>query len=195
MSSLLPANLAAFGVSLARLREQDIELVRQWRNHPEVARHMISQEHISAAQQLAWFRRIDAAADRACYLVRYDGEPTAFASVTGTDGAALAPGDTLEAAIYLAPDSRCRGTMLAFAPALALNDACFDRLGCAALAARVRVDNAPALRFNAQMGYRETGRDDRLVHMTLVADDYRAATARLRDMLSRASARHRKTTL
>lgn len=193
MSNALPAALSGYGVSLTRLREEDIELVRQWRNHPEVARHMISQDHISPAQQLAWFRRIDAASDRACYLVRYDGEPTAFASVTATDGAALAAGDTLEAAIYLAPDSRCRGTMLAFAPALALNDACFDRLGCTSLVARVRTDNAPALRFNTVMGYRETGRDDRLVFMTLMADDYRAATVRLKDMLSRADARQRKT--
>ena len=185
MTSGLPADLSAYGVRLTRLRAEDIELVRQWRNHPEVARHMLSQDHISAAQQAAWFRQVDVALDRACYLVRYDGEPTAFASVTSTDGAALAAGDTLEAAIYLAPGSRCRGTMLAFAPALALNDACFDALGCAGLLARVREDNTAALRFNTHMGYRETGRDGQLVYMTLQPDDYRTATARLKDMLSR----------
>lgn len=181
----LPEPIHAYGVELRRLTEGDIELVRQWRNHPEVARYMLSDAHISRAQQAAWFERVSQADDRAYYLVRYKDEPTAFASVTCPDGRSLAGCDAPEAAIYLAPDSRCRGTLLAFAPALALNDACFDTLGCDRLIARVKPDNEAALRFNAQMGYRETGRDDQLVYLALTPDDYAAATKGLKHMLSR----------
>ena len=132
----LPDHIQAYGVELRRLQRDDIELVRQWRNHPEVARHMLSSEDISQEQQVAWFERSDTAEDRAYYLASYKGEPIAFASVSGEPGRQLGDNDVLEAAIYLAPDSRCRGTLLAFAPALALNDACFDRLACKQLLAR-----------------------------------------------------------
>jgi RimJ/RimL family protein N-acetyltransferase len=185
VSRPLPDKLSAYGVALQRLTIDDIELVRQWRNHPEVARYMLSAEYISPEQQSAWFARTDQAVDRAYYLVRYNGQPTAFASVTSTDGTALADSDALEAAIYLAPDSRCRGNVLAFAPALALNDACFDRLDCGCLIARVKQDNEAALRFNSQMGYQETGRDQGLVFMQLIKTRYDAATAQLKKLLSR----------
>lgn len=185
MSRALPDSLAGYGVSLERLTADHIELVRQWRNHPEVARYMLSAEHIGPGQQAAWFARVDAADDRAYYLVRYRDEPCAFASVTSSDGRPLPDSDALEAAIYLAPDSRLRGTVLAFAPALALNDACFDTLGCERLIARVKPDNEPALRFNAQMGYRETGRADGLVQLQLSAADYAASSARLKQLLGR----------
>jgi RimJ/RimL family protein N-acetyltransferase len=189
----LPSSLDAYGVNLRRLERADIELVRTWRNHPEVARHMLSQAHITAEQQLNWFIRIDAASDRAHYLVSHKGQPTAFASVTSNTGEALAESDILEAAIYLAPDSRCRGTMLAFAPALALNDACFDALRCTQLVARVRRENAAALRFNARMGYRETGIAGNLVHLALSRDDYVAATGPIKAMLSRQGSRQEQT--
>lgn len=185
MSHVLPDRLTAYGVTLHRLAAEHIELVRQWRNHPEVARHMVSDAHIDAAQQQAWFERVRDASDRACYVVDYRGTPCAFASVTSTDGRALDESSSLEAAIYLAPDSPLRGSMLAFAPALALNDACFDTLGCEQLVARVKPDNAPALRFNRQMGYRESGHDGKLVRMTLSPSDYAAGTRQLKHMLSR----------
>lgn len=189
----LPASLEAYGVKLRRLERADIELVRVWRNHPEVARHMLSQAHISAEQQVNWFTRIDAAPDRAYYLVSHHGQPTAFASVTSALGAPLAEGGVLETAIYLAPDSRCRGNMLAFAPALALNDACFDTLGCTQLVARVRRDNAAALRFNARLGYRETGSDRELVHLELTRDDYLVASQPIKAMLNRQVSRQEQT--
>jgi RimJ/RimL family protein N-acetyltransferase len=185
MSDRLPDTIQAYGVVLQRLSRNNIERVRQWRNHPEVSRHMLSADHISPEQQQAWFERVDGAADRAYYLASYKDEPTAFASVTSEDGTALAEAKTLEAAIYLAPDSRCRGTVLAFAPALALNDACFDNLPCTRLVARVKQDNEAALRFNTQMGYRETGRDDALIYLQLDRSSYQDATGRIKHLLSR----------
>lgn len=183
--SALPNSIQAYGVELRRLMRDDIELVRQWRNHPEVSRHMLSNEPISREQQAAWFERINSVDDRAYYLAYYKGEPTAFASVTGEPGRRLADNADLEAAIYLAPDSRCRGTLLAFAPALALNDACFASLPCARLTARVKIENDAALRFNRQMGYTESGRDEHLVYLRLDRADYQAASRQIKQLLGR----------
>ena len=184
-TTTLPDHIQAYGIELQHLKQDDIELVRQWRNHPEVSRHMLSAEHISPAQQVTWFEQLETAHDRIYYMACYKDEPTAFASVTCGSGDSLANSDILEAAIYLAPDSRCRGTILAFAPALALNDACFEHLPCTRLVARVKTENEAALRFNTQMDYRETGRDDQLVYMQLEIQDYQTATSQLKQMLSR----------
>jgi hypothetical protein len=46
--------------------------------------------------------------------------------------------------------------MLAFFPALALNQYCFQTLGCTTLLAHVKLDNSAALRFNQQLGYQST---------------------------------------
>lgn len=185
----LPDTISAYGIELRRLAQADIELVRQWRNHPEVARYMLSAEHITPEQQQAWFDRVSQADDRAYYLAWLKGEPVAFASVTTPDGQPLNEADTLEAAIYLAPDSKVRGTLLAFAPALALNDACFDNGVCRQLVARVKKDNEAALRFNAQMGYQTEQEADGLLHMRVSTDAYWLASARIKDFLSRGSRR------
>lgn len=184
-TATLPDRIQAYGIELQRLRRDDIELVRQWRNHPEVSQHMLSAEHISPEQQVAWFEQLETAHDRIYYMARYKDEATAFASVSCESGDSLTNSDILEAAIYLAPDSRCRGTILAFAPALALNDACFEQLSCTRLIAKVKTENNAALRFNTQMGYRETGRDAQLVYMQLEIPDYQTATRQLKQMLCR----------
>jgi RimJ/RimL family protein N-acetyltransferase len=184
-STVLPATIQAYGMTLRRLQHDDIERVRQWRNHPEVARHMLSQVPISREQQAAWFARVHQAEDRAYYLAYYQNEPTAFASVTSENGLPLTDSEQLEAAIYLAPDSRCRGNLLAFAPALALNDACFDMLHCQRLVAKIKQENEIALRFNVQMGYEEFARDNALIYLVLKRDNYISATQQLKAMLGR----------
>jgi hypothetical protein len=97
----------------------------------------------------------------------------------------LSEAEILEAAIYLAPDSVFHGNLLAFAPALALNDACFNRLPCRTLQARVKVGNSAALRFNTAMGYHEILRSDDVVYLALSADDYDNTAQQIKKLLSR----------
>jgi RimJ/RimL family protein N-acetyltransferase len=177
--------IQAFGIRLGRLQQGQIELVRQWRNHPEVARYMLSQEPISAAQQQAWFDRIQAANDRRYYLIHWQDQPSGFASVTSTDGVPLTQAEDLEAAIYFAPDSPLRGNLLAFAPALALNDACFAQLPAQRLLARVKPDNQAALRFNQAMGYRQIGEENGLILLAMNTADYQRASQSIRALLNR----------
>lgn len=42
-----------------RLKEEDIELVRHWRNHPSIQKHMVYRERITAEMQKEWFKTID----------------------------------------------------------------------------------------------------------------------------------------
>lgn len=48
-----------YGIRLIRLQEEDIELVRFWRNHPKIKTKMAFKKHITQKMQLQWFNSIN----------------------------------------------------------------------------------------------------------------------------------------
>ncbi len=48
-----------YGLKLSRLTEDKIEMIRQWRNSPEIQQYMIYRDHITSEMQKAWFARIN----------------------------------------------------------------------------------------------------------------------------------------
>lgn len=57
--SYRPLSIKCMNVSLSRLCEEDIELVRTWRNHPEIKKRMSFRKNISKTQQEEWFKSIN----------------------------------------------------------------------------------------------------------------------------------------
>lgn len=51
--------VSGLGVQLIRLREEDLELVRYWRNSPEIAGTMQYRKPISEAMQKEWFQSVN----------------------------------------------------------------------------------------------------------------------------------------
>ena len=50
--------ISGVSVDLKKMDENDIELVRQWRNSRDVSVHMISQSIISEEKQIRWFESV-----------------------------------------------------------------------------------------------------------------------------------------
>ena len=48
-----------YGITLTRLREDDIELVRKWRNSPGIQQYMEYREFITEEMQKKWFESIN----------------------------------------------------------------------------------------------------------------------------------------
>ena len=48
-----------YGIELIRLETQYIEMLRQWRNAPEIVQNMEYQEYITAEMQKKWFQNIN----------------------------------------------------------------------------------------------------------------------------------------
>ena len=70
-------------IQLVPLQHTDIELVRGWRNAPEVAQYMYTDELISPEQQEAWFIKINDDSSNQYWLIRYNDQPIGLASLTG----------------------------------------------------------------------------------------------------------------
>ncbi len=147
--------IAAYGVVLTTVTAEDLASLRQWRNQPDISAQMLDQRLISEADQQRWFERIRQDASQQHFVIRYKNEPVGACNLKQPEGQSVFGSKVLESGFYLA-DPRFRGSMLAFFPALTLNQYCFQTLGCTTLLAHVKLDNSAALRFNQQLGYQST---------------------------------------
>lgn len=72
---------ARYGVKLVALAQDDIEMVRQWRNDPKIADLMLDKTHITREMQQQWFVRLQHAQDQFYYLVWFKDQPIGVASL------------------------------------------------------------------------------------------------------------------
>lgn len=69
---------------LRRLREDDIEMVRMWRMHPEITKYMYTDPVISAEDQRRWYKRINESED-VYWIIEQEGVPVGLASLVEWD--------------------------------------------------------------------------------------------------------------
>lgn len=62
--------ISGVSVDLKKMDENDIELVRQWRNSRDVSVHMISQSIISEEQQIRWFESVKDSASQLYFVIQ-----------------------------------------------------------------------------------------------------------------------------
>lgn len=69
-------------IKLVELKPEDLEMVRQWRNSPDVNAYMYSDKEITEEQQQKWFLKIKD--DNTCeyWVVYYKGAPVGLAYLT-----------------------------------------------------------------------------------------------------------------
>ncbi|TQI70414.1 UDP-4-amino-4,6-dideoxy-N-acetyl-beta-L-altrosamine N-acetyltransferase [Gramella sp. Hel_I_59] len=72
-------------ISLRLLEEKDIELVRKWRNSPEVSQYMHSVKLITEEQQKRWFEKMNQDDSSIYWIVEYENEDLGLAYITDID--------------------------------------------------------------------------------------------------------------
>jgi len=65
--------ISKYNIRFTRLSEDDIELVRKWRNHPSIKKYMVYREYISPEMQEAWFRSVNNN-DNLYFIIEYKGK-------------------------------------------------------------------------------------------------------------------------
>lgn len=69
-------------IQLRLLQEVDLEKVRGWRNSPEVAQYMYTEELITKVQQKAWFNKVKDDKSSQYWIIEYDKKSIGLASLT-----------------------------------------------------------------------------------------------------------------
>ncbi len=65
--------ISKFGITFKRLKEEDIELVRQWRNSPEISQYMEYREYITPEMQMKWFDSVNNN-NNFYFIIEYQGK-------------------------------------------------------------------------------------------------------------------------
>lgn len=59
-------------VEFVRLSEIHLEMVRNWRNSPEVSKYMYTDQHISEQDQVNWFEKVKNDSTKAYWVIKMD---------------------------------------------------------------------------------------------------------------------------
>lgn len=137
-----------YGVTIKPLAEDDLEMVRHWRNSPEIAQHMLDQSYITAESQRKWFNGLQHDESRAYWVAWFKDEPIGVVSLVNinrTEG-------TAEPGMYIYPQ-QYRNNIVPFCAAFILNDYAFEELGLTLLLGKIFTDNEASIRFHEKCGY------------------------------------------
>jgi UDP-4-amino-4,6-dideoxy-N-acetyl-beta-L-altrosamine N-acetyltransferase len=135
---------------LRTIRDDELELMRSWRNAPSVRANMYTRHEIGADEHLAWWSRVAQRPDVRCFMHELAGQPSGIVSFTHID--------TVNAnaawAFYAAPDAaRGTGSMMEY---LALEHA-FGPLALHKLHCEVLAFNTPVVRLHEKFGFKVEG--------------------------------------
>ena len=126
------------------MSEGDLELVLEWRNHPDIRMHMYQSDVIALAEHRNWFRSAEIDPDRKLLIFEVDGAPVGYVNFKLMDA------DEAIWGFYCAPGSpRGTGALLGEA---ALSYA-FGSLAVEKVWGEVLPQNAASQRFHLRQGF------------------------------------------
>lgn len=140
--------LIKYGVTLKRLCEEDLELLRTWRNSDFVQQRMEYREEITPEMQMKWFQSINNP-DNYYYIIIHEGKKIGLINEKGFDRF----GDkTSESGIFLA-DPAYQFSLIPVFCSLILLEMSFFFLGGRESYIHVLKDNKLAISYNKKLGY------------------------------------------
>jgi RimJ/RimL family protein N-acetyltransferase len=183
MTKLQP-ELNGYQVKLKLVTQDQLELIRQWRNDPAISQFMLSQNVISKEQQLAWFKKVSSDVSQQHFVIFYKDQAIGVANIKAYyHNEPLVQARMIEPGLYIA-DLRYRSNILAFSPSLLLLDYCFHVLCTPNVIAVVKAENQAALHYNQKLGY-QISEQDELIELTLNKVDYELKVQSLKALLNR----------
>jgi UDP-4-amino-4,6-dideoxy-N-acetyl-beta-L-altrosamine N-acetyltransferase len=136
-----------YGIILERLREEDIEIVRQWRNSDPVRLNMKYQEFINPEQQLKWFNSVNNLQNN-YLLIHYQGEKIGLLNDKNIDWDSR----TSESGIFLGR-TEFYNNFVPYLVSVAGMETTFFLLGWKKQYAHIMCSNINAIKFNWLLGY------------------------------------------
>ena len=73
------------GVTLRKIREEDLENIMRWRMDEDITRYMNTNPKLTLEKQKAWLASITASSDVRYWMIQVDGQPAGVVNLTGLD--------------------------------------------------------------------------------------------------------------
>jgi len=131
---------------MTRLREADIEMVRKWRNCPEIRQFMEYRERITPEMQKKWFRSVDNI-NNLYFVMHYKGKAIGLCNVKNINWDAK----TMEAGVFIW-DREHRGSPIPVVGFLIMAELVIVKMNLTARA-HILKTNKRAINFNKSLGF------------------------------------------
>ncbi len=138
-----------YGISIHFLKEDEIELVRQWRNDPVVVSNYEYREHITAEMQKEWFRSINNI-DNLYTIIEYQGAKIGVINIKNINWEER----VCEGGIFL-PDPRFHQTFLPAIVSYITTEIAFNVFEWNICYAHVLKENKSVQSFVKMLGYEQ----------------------------------------
>jgi len=180
--------ISNYGIELISMTESDLEMVRAWRNQPDVSDYMFYQEEITEEDQKKWFDSLTLS--DAYLMIVTEGKKIGVINVKDIDWW----NRTGEAGVFIG-DQEYRNSPIAMQAVFALMDAFFFEFRFKALKATVRIDNENAIDFNEQLGYKILSKSGDKLNMEVYRSPYTEARTKFTIVLEKFCAGEPRTEL
>jgi RimJ/RimL family protein N-acetyltransferase len=125
------------------MQKDDIEMIRQWRNSPDIKRYALNQEHITKKQQKAWFERIN----KDEYFIILQKQPIGLIWFNIKD-------NLVETGFYIY-DLNQQNSLLPYKIVTMFHDYIFNVKQFKSVTCKIQKNNKRAIRFNESLGYKK----------------------------------------
>jgi UDP-4-amino-4,6-dideoxy-N-acetyl-beta-L-altrosamine N-acetyltransferase len=126
------------------------EIVRNWRNNPNVSQYMITNHYISPEEHRRWIENLRTRTTAKAWVIRFDGKPVGVVSLTNIN----LKERTAEWGFYIADES-VRGKGIGSKVLYQLMNYVFDTLHLQTLRTMVLGNNPLALNLYEKFGFRK----------------------------------------
>lgn len=131
------------------MTDDDLALVRQWRNHEDVRRYMYTQHEITLAEHQHWFER--AAQDNRRHLLIFELESTPLGFINLHE---ISTGNVADWGFYISPDA-AKGTGRQLG--CTTLDYAFGALKLHKVCGQALAFNERSIRFHHALGFQQEG--------------------------------------
>lgn len=139
--------LVKYGITLNRLRENDIEMVRHWRNSPQINQFMEYREFITPEMQQEWFRSVNNF-DNFYFIIEYQQKEIGLINSSHVEWDTVSS----EGGIFLW-DEQYYETFVPVWASLCLLETTYFVLGAGKSVIKTLSDNERAKKLNTHLGY------------------------------------------
>jgi len=157
-----------YGITLNRLCEDDIELIRVMRNSERIQKFMHYQENITQEMQKKWFQTIDNL-DSFYFIIEKDGKKIGLTH--GVINNVTNDKVITEGGIFIWEENEYH-THASIACSLIMADLTFYILEIEESKVKVLKSNTKVISYNKKMGYEVYDEDDDVFHLKLTKNKY-----------------------
>lgn len=142
--------ITRYGLTLERLRKDQIELIRQWRNDRKISKHMFYKGEISPEMQAEWFDSINN--EQNFFFVIHLGKvPIGLINISSIDW----ENKTAYTGLFIYED-KYLATDIPVMASLAMLDVFFLLFNIQSVYAKVKGSNKTAHAYNSSLGFSQT---------------------------------------